>query len=107
MTSKRTKRTKKTPKTKTAQKKTASRGRSLHAHAMTARAFPAVTAPPVILHGGAIGVGDIVKRADRDDKNRYVVTELRGPWVFTRRISGSGIPGIITFPSALMLKKVD
>ena len=51
-------------------------------------------------------VGDIVSRADRDDKNRYVVTELRGPWVFTQRIRGSGAPGIIAFPSALMLRRV-
>ena len=92
--------------TKRAPKKTSSRGRPLHAYATTARAFTAVTAPPAALHGSAIGVGDIVKRADRDDKNRYVVTEIRGPWVFTQRISGSGSPGVITFPSALMLKKV-
>jgi hypothetical protein len=96
--------TKKT--TKRPAKKTSSRRRSLHAHATTARAFPAVTVPPAVLHGGSVGVGDIVKRADRDDKNRYVVTEIRGPWVFTQRISGSGSPGVITFPSALMLKKV-
>ena len=96
--------TKKT--TKKAPRKTTAHRRSLHAHAATARAFPAVTVPPAVLHSGRIGVGDIVKRADREDKNRYVVTELRGPWVLTKRISGSGAPGIITFPSTLMLKKV-
>jgi len=91
--------------TKRSPKKTSSRRRS-HAHATTARAFTAVTVPPAVLHGSSIGVGDIVKRADRDDKNCYVVTEIRGPWVFTQRISGSGGSGTITFPSALMLKKV-
>ena len=74
----------------------------------TARAFaPDVTMPGMgtITHGG-IEIGDIVKRADRDDKNRYVVTDIRAPWIYTRRISGSGTPGIITFPSARMLRKV-
>lgn len=55
---------------------------------------------------GTIRVGDIVQRADRDDDKRYVVTDIRAPWIYTRRISGSGAPGIITFPSSLMLRRV-
>ena len=53
-----------------------------------------------------LAIGDVVQRSDVDGKNRYVITEIRGPWIYTRRISGSGTPGIITFPSELMLRKV-
>ena len=56
---------------------------------------------------GGIHVGDIVQRADAGTKNRYVVTDIQGPWIYTRRISGSGAPGVITFPSAHMLRKVS
>jgi hypothetical protein len=38
--------------------------------------------------------------------NRYVVTDIQGPWIYTRRVSGSGGPGIVTFPSQLLLRKV-
>jgi hypothetical protein len=55
---------------------------------------------------GGIGIGDIVQRSDAVGKNRYVVVRIQDPWIYTRRISGSGAPGIITFPSAQMLKKV-
>ena len=55
---------------------------------------------------GGIGVGDIVQRADIAGKNRYVVVNIQPPWIYTRRISGSGAPGIITFPTSQMLKKV-
>ena len=55
---------------------------------------------------GGIQVGDIVQRADVAGKNRYVVVNIRPPWIYTRRISGSGAPGIITFPSSQMLRKV-
>lgn len=55
---------------------------------------------------GDIQVGDIVQRSDAVGKNRYAVTDIRSPWIYTRRISGSGAPGIITFPSQLMLRKV-
>ena len=54
-----------------------------------------------------IKVGDIVQRSDIDGRNRYVVINIRDPWIYTRRVSGSGTPGIITFPSAYMLKKVS
>lgn len=53
-----------------------------------------------------IRVGDIVRRADVRGKNRYVVVRVREPWIYTQRISGSGGPGIITFPSESMLRKV-
>ena len=98
--------TKRTTKTKKSAPRKTSTRRPLHAHAATARAFPAVTVPPATVRRGGIGVGDIVKRSDREDNNRYVVTEIREPWVFTQRISGTGSPGVISFPSALMLKKV-
>lgn len=55
---------------------------------------------------GNIGIGDIVQRSDVDGKNRYVVVNIQTPWIYTRRISGSGGPGIITFPSPQMLRKV-
>lgn len=55
---------------------------------------------------GGIQVGDIVQRSDVNGKNRYVVTDVRPPWIYTRRISGSGTPGIITFPTPSMLRKV-
>ncbi len=51
-------------------------------------------------------VGDIVQRADVNGRRRYVIVETRPPWIYTRRISGSGAPGIITFPSQHMLRKV-
>jgi hypothetical protein len=56
-------------------------------------------------HGG-IQIGDIVQRSDIAGKNRYVVVNIQAPWIYTRRISGSGAPGIITFPSTHMLRKV-
>ena len=64
----------------------------------------------VIAHAtdsGGIQVGDIVQRSDVNGKNRYVVVNIQSPWIYTRRISGSGGPGIITFPSPQMLKKVS
>jgi hypothetical protein len=64
----------------------------------------------VIAHAagnGGIQVGDIVQRSDIDGKNRYVVINIAAPWIYTRRISGSGGPGIITFPSPRMLRKVS
>ena len=56
---------------------------------------------------GGIHVGDIVQRSDLAGKNRYVVVNIQAPWIYTRRISGSGGPGIITFPSPRMLRKVS
>ena len=78
-------------------------------HAATARAFPAVSVAPWQASApGNLKIGDIVQRADATDKkpNRYVIVEFRGPWILTNRISGSGAPGIIQFPSAQMLKRV-
>ena len=82
--------TKFSPRRDHAIKKTAARG-----HAAVARAG-----------NGGIHVGDIVQRSDVDGKNRYVVVNIQAPWIYTRRISGSGGPGIITFPSPSMLRKV-
>jgi hypothetical protein len=56
---------------------------------------------------GSIGIGDIVQRSDIDGKNRYVVVNINSPWIYTRRIGGGGTPGIITFPSPNMLRKVS
>ena len=56
---------------------------------------------------GGIAVGDIVQRSDIAGRNRYVVVNIQAPWIYTRRISGSGGPGIITFPTSQMLKKVS
>lgn len=64
-------------------------------HAVVARATSA-----------GIQVGDIVQRADIKGKNRYVVVNIQPPWIYTRRVSGSGGPGVITFPSSSMLRKV-
>ena len=63
----------------------------------------------VVAHAGngGIQVGDIVQRSDIAGKNRYVVVNIQSPWIYTRRISGSGGPGIITFPSPQMLRKVS
>ena len=55
---------------------------------------------------GGIQIGDIVQKRSDASGNRYVVTDIRSPWIFTHRISGSGAPGIITFPSSQMLRKV-
>ena len=55
---------------------------------------------------GSIQIGDIVQRSDAVGNNRYVVTNIQAPWIYTRRISGSGGPGVITFPSSQMLRKV-
>ena len=66
-----------------------------HSHAVVAHAG-----------NGGIRVGDIVQRSDAVGKNRYVVVNIQSPWIYTRRISGSGGPGIITFPSPRMLRKV-
>lgn len=51
-------------------------------------------------------VGDIVQRVDIHDRKRFVVVRIEPPWIYTRRIGGGGTPGIITFPSQFMLKKV-
>jgi hypothetical protein len=51
-------------------------------------------------------VGDIVQRTDVDGRKRFVVVQIREPWIYTRRIGGGGTPGIITFPSQFMLRKV-
>jgi hypothetical protein len=63
----------------------------------------------VVAHAGngSIQVGDIVQRSDAVSKNRYVVVNVQSPWIYTRRISGSGGPGLITFPSPHMLRKVS
>lgn len=74
-----------------------------HATKTKGRSRAHATAREVISRN--IGIGDIVQRSDIDSKNRYVVTDIHGPWIFTKRISGSGGPGVITFlPRAL--KKV-
>ncbi len=51
-------------------------------------------------------VGDIVQRSDINSRNRYVIVNIQGPWIYTRRISGSGGPGVVTFPTRFMLRKV-
>jgi hypothetical protein len=76
-------------------------GRARSAHAVVA------AAPHGRESYGSIQIGDIVRRSDREDKNRYVVVNIHQPWIYTRRISGSGGPGVITFPSELMLRKVS
>lgn len=86
-------------------------GHATRSHA-TARAFSAdVTMPGIgAISRRGLQIGDIVQRADASGgkaPNRYVVIEIRGPWILTRRISGTGTPGIIQFPSASMLKKVS
>lgn len=50
-------------------------------------------------------IGDIVQRADNG--RRFVVVGVSLPWIYTRQISGrTGTPGVITFPSQRMLRKV-
>jgi hypothetical protein len=89
-----------------ARKKTTRPG-TRRAHAAVARAVPTGMVEHWGVHSAnGIKIGDIVQRADQVSKNRYVVTDIRGSWILTRRISGSGGPGIIQFPSATMLKKV-
>jgi hypothetical protein len=51
-------------------------------------------------------IGDIVQRTDINGKKRFVVVNIQEPWIYTRRLGGGGTPGIITFPSQYMLKKV-
>ena len=70
--------------------------KSTRSHAVVARAG-----------NGGIAVGDIVQRSDIAGKNRYVVVNIQSPWIYTKRVSGSGGPGIITFPTSQMLKKVS
>ena len=76
-------------------------------HATTRTTAPGGFAAVARAGNGGIQVGDIVQRSDIDGKNRYVVVNIRSPWIYTRRISGSGGPGIITFPSVQMLRKVS
>lgn len=57
-------------------------------------------------HASMLEIGDIVQRSDVDGHNRYVIVNIQDPWIYTRRISGSGGPGVITFPTELMLRKV-
>lgn len=54
----------------------------------------------------ALKVGDIVRRSDGASRNRYVIIDIRTPWIYTQRISGSGGPGIVTFPTQYMLERV-
>jgi len=61
----------------------------------------------VIADHDGIVVGDIVQRSDVAGKNRYVVVNIQSPWIYTRRIGGSGASSVITFPSARMLRKVS
>jgi len=56
-------------------------------------------------HGSNLKVGDIVRRADGASRNRYVIVDIRPPWIYTQRISGSGGPGIVTFPTQYMLER--
>jgi hypothetical protein len=51
-------------------------------------------------------IGDIVQRVDVNGRKRFVVVGIRDPWIYTRRVGGGGTPGLITFPSQYMLKKV-
>lgn len=74
----------------------AKKGRRVHATAQAAAS-----------HGTGIEIGDIVQRADIAGRNRYVVVNIQGPWIYTRRLSGRGGPGVITFPSSSMLRKVS
>ena len=69
--------------------------KSARGHAVVARAT-----------SGGLQIGDIVQRSDIKGKNRYVVVNIQPPWIYTRRVSGTGGPGVITFPSSQMLKKV-
>jgi hypothetical protein len=57
--------------------------------------------------GQSFGIGDIVRRSDINVRNHYVIVDIKDPWIYTRRISGSGGPGIVTFPTSLMLAKVN
>ena len=50
-------------------------------------------------------VGDIVRRSDGASRNHYVIIDIRTPWIYTQRISGSGGPGIVTFPTQYMLER--
>lgn len=67
---------------------------------------PQATRAHATIGVGGLAIGDIVQRSDQNGKNRYVIVDIRAPWIFTQRIRGSGGPGTITFPSALMLRKV-
>jgi hypothetical protein len=60
-----------------------------------------------IAHATMLQVGDIVQRSDIDGRNRYVIVNIHGPWIYTRRVTGSGGPGVVTFPTEYMLRKVS
>ena len=51
-------------------------------------------------------IGDIVQRADVPGRKRFVIVRIAPPWIYTRRFDGGGTPGVVTFPSQHMLKKV-
>lgn len=51
-------------------------------------------------------VGDIVQRVDINGRKRFVIVRIVAPWIYTRQLGGGGTPGVITFPSQYMLKKV-
>ena len=73
---------------------------------MTRRSRAAKITHATRSHGGDLKVGDIVRRSDISSRNHYVIFDIKAPWIFTRRISGSGGPGIVTFPTQYMLEKV-
>jgi hypothetical protein len=51
-------------------------------------------------------VGDIVQRVDINGRKRFVIVSIAPPWIYTRSLGDGGTPGVITFPSQYMLKKV-
>jgi hypothetical protein len=79
------------------------RSHATRSHATRSHATKKLTSR--IAHS-TIQIGDIVQRSDIAGRNRYVVVNIHSPWIYTRRVSGSGGPGIVTFPSEYMLRKV-
>ena len=54
-------------------------------------------------------IGDIVQRSDISTSSRsprFVIVNIQEPWIYTRKLGGGGTPGVITFPSQYMLRKV-
>jgi hypothetical protein len=65
------------------------------------------TTHATILQPGTLRIGDLVRRSDINKRNHYVIVDINGPWIYTRRINGSGGPGIVTFSTHSMLERVS
>ncbi len=51
-------------------------------------------------------IGDIVQGAYVNGRKRYVVVDIRYPWIYARRLDGDDDGRHVMFPLRYMLRKV-